>query len=66
MITKVNEKKKKTPYSLKSVVSSLGDNNLLGLTYEFPGPTRKPRNHNSETSSSTFCVPKPGRASQRA
>lgn len=39
MITKMNEKKKKTPYSLKSIVSSPGGNNLLGLIYEFPGPT---------------------------
>lgn len=39
MITKMNEKKKKTPYSLKSIVSSPGSNNLLGLIYEFPGPT---------------------------
>lgn len=41
-------------------------NSLLGLRYEFPGPNHEPGNHDSETWLSTFYVPRPGEASQKA
>lgn len=59
-------KRRKVHILWRAELSSPGDNNLLGLMYEFPGSNLKPGKHDSKTPLSTFYVPKPGEVSQKA